>query len=164
MVGAVEDRRGDQNLLPHPFRVRRQRLIAIVPDAEQLHEAFDLVGERLLIEVAQAADEAQVFRAGEIRVEVRLLGHVPELRLVAKDVGGDVGGVGPHMAGGLFEEAGQDPHRRALARAVRTEEAEDFAAANRERHVVDADDRAVAFGDPVDLQHGSANEPRLPPG
>ena len=57
---------GDQHLLPHPFRVRRQRLVPVVVDVEQLKETIDLVVERSLGHAAETADEPQVFGPRQI--------------------------------------------------------------------------------------------------
>src|SRR5687767_15346800 len=35
----VQDSGGDENFLPHAFRIRRQRLVAVVVDSKQLEES-----------------------------------------------------------------------------------------------------------------------------
>src|SRR5262249_17197209 len=53
-------------------------------------------------------------------------------------------------------EAGEDPHGRRLAGAVRTQEADDLSLLDREGHVLDGRDRPVALGEAINLNHGSS--------
>ena len=50
--------------------------------------------------------------------------------------------------------AGQDAHRRRLARAVRPQEPENFAPFHAEADVVHCGDAAVALGEMLNLDHG----------
>ena len=122
----MQDGGGNENLLPHPFRVRRERLVAIVVDVEQLEEAVDLVIERRVGETAQSADEAEVLGSGEIRIEVGLLGNVASHRFIGVEVCQHVASIEAHLAAGRLQESREDLDRRALARSVRTEQAEHF--------------------------------------
>jgi hypothetical protein len=53
-------------------------LIAVVPEAEQLKELIDLGGEPVGWNLPKPADELQILGAGQIGVEMRLLGNVAE--------------------------------------------------------------------------------------
>jgi hypothetical protein len=52
----VEDRRGNQDLLPPPFRVRRHRRVAIAVDAEAVQKRVDLLVEQTVGQAAQPTD------------------------------------------------------------------------------------------------------------
>jgi hypothetical protein len=77
----VENRRDDENLLPRPLRIRRQRLVAVVVDAEQLQEAVDLVVEPGIRDAAQSPTPIFSRRLasflGDPRALPEALGHEP---------------------------------------------------------------------------------------
>ena len=58
-----------------------------------------------------------------------------------------------HMAGRRLVEADHHPHGGRLTSAVRSEEPGDLAVGHHEAQVVDRDRRAVALGEPPDLDH-----------
>ena len=55
-AGIVKHRGGDQHLLPHAFRIGRQRLVPVVVDAEELKETVDLVVEQVCSRVVILKD------------------------------------------------------------------------------------------------------------
>jgi hypothetical protein len=59
-----------------------------------------------------------------------------------------------HRTRGGRQVAGEDPHRRALAGAVRAEEADDLAAGHLEADVVDGRDPGVGFDEVADFNGG----------
>ena len=97
--------------------------------------------------------EIQILFDGHVGIERRRFRQVsrPALgfdRLIEDVEPGDDG-----LAFGRRHVAGQDPHRRGLAGAVRTEKAENFAALDAEADVVDGGDAAVLFREVLDLNH-----------
>ena len=80
---------------------------------------------------------------------LRSLGRIKEVdRLIEDVVAGDRG-----RAFGGWHVAGDDPHGRRLARAIRTEEAERLARLCPKAHVVDGRKRSVLFGKMLNLNH-----------
>ena len=73
-----------------------------------------------------SADEAEVLGSGEIRIEVGLLGNVASHRFIGVEVCQHVASIEAHLAAGRLQESREDLDRRALARSVRTEQAEHF--------------------------------------
>src|SRR6188768_3978020 len=73
-VRVVQQRRGNDDLLAHAFRIRGDALIRCTAEIEQLQEAVDLAVEQRLGQFAEAADEFQVLAAGEKWIEIRLFG------------------------------------------------------------------------------------------
>lgn len=85
-------------------------------------------------EPVEAREIDELVVDAHLRVEAAFLGHVADRRARG---GGDRVAVEEHPAGGRRRHAEHDPHRRRLAGAVRPDEAEDFARANLEGHVVE---------------------------
>ena len=101
-------------------------------------------------------DEGEVLRDGHVGIEGRRLRQVagPPLgldRLVEDVEAGDDG-----LAFGGRHVAGQNPHRRGLAGAVRAEEAEDLPALDAEADVVDRRKSSVPLREVLDLDHKSS--------
>ena len=102
-------------------------------------------------ETAETADEAQVLGSGQVRIEERFFGDVPELGLEAEEIRGHIAAVEPHVAGCRFEQARQHLDGGALARAIGTQQPEHLTGTDGERDVVDPDDRPVAFRESLNL-------------
>ena len=99
------------------------------------------------------AHERQVLAHGHLGIERRRLRQVAGAALGLDGLIEDVEAGDDGLAVGRRHVPGEDAHRRRLARAVRPEEAEDFAALDPERHVVDRGDATVAFREVLDLDH-----------
>ena len=100
--------------------------------------------------------ELQVARDAEVEVERLLLEHHPDAgesvpRVAAHREPGDL-----DIAGVGREEAGQHLEQRRLARAVGPEQHDEAAARHDEAQRVEGDARAIALGEPAQLQHGAA--------
>src|SRR3989442_8412771 len=131
----VEYGRSDQDLLSHPFRIGRHRLVPVVVKVQQVEEPLDLSVEPRVRDFPQATDELQVFGTGHIRVEVSFLGHISEDGFVAPEIAGDGPPVETDDTARGAEETRENLDRRALPAAVRTEKAQHFARLNREGDV-----------------------------
>ena len=83
-VGVVQQRRREQHALAHALAERGHRAVARVPQQKQLQELDDLPVERVLRHAAQPADQRQILRCREMRVEVRLFRDVADALLVAR--------------------------------------------------------------------------------
>ena len=81
--------------------------------------------------------------------------HAHELKSAGDALSGDVAGaaagdrfaVNADLARGRFQRAGNQIHHRGLAGAVRPDQAKDLPFGKLERHIVDRDETAEAFGD-----------------
>src|SRR5207245_10201218 len=85
----------------------------------------------------------QVVAAREVGIERRRLHHradASERRGMARRIAKEL-----RLAGRGMHQTEEHPHRRRLARAVRSEKAEDAAAKDAQRQPIDPDDIAVAL-------------------
>ena len=105
--------------------------MAVVPQADQAEQFVHLAVEREAGYPAETSGELQIFAAGEVRIEVRLLGDVADAALEGLEVAVDVLAVEEDVAGGRLEQAGEHLHGGAFARAVGTEIAENLAGLDR---------------------------------
>ena len=80
----VQESRREQHLLPHALRERRQRRVVVDVEAEEMQEAVDLLLQRGRRDASKPSAEAQILGPGEVGVDVRLLRHVADPRLVRR--------------------------------------------------------------------------------
>ena len=90
----------------------------------RLRKPSILCWRRPLWNAAQAADQREILRAGQVGVEHRLFGDVADARLVGEEIVSDRTSVEQRAAGRL-EQPGEDRHRRRLPGPVRPEQAQD---------------------------------------
>ena len=147
----VEDGSGDEDLLPHALGVRRERLVAIVPDAEQRKKPLDLVVECGIGHPAKAADQLQV-RGRSVGIEMRLFRGLTRGSTCSRHVGERVPSVEQDVAAGRRQETGQDFDRGALAGPIRSQQTKHFAGTNFERQVVNGR-QAIAPHQTADFDH-----------
>src|SRR5262249_30855815 len=94
-----------------------------------------------------------------LAVERHALGQVADALAHAQGIVQHVEAVHLHAPRRRRQEAGQDAHRRRLARAVRAEEADDLAALEPEAHVVHREVGAESPREVLDVDHPEG-EPR----
>ncbi len=144
----MNDRLREADALAVALRELADERAELVLDAALLDDALE--PPRVLLaarDAAQIGDEVEVLEDGHVLVQRRVLGQVADVAahldaLVIDVVARDVGASGRGR-----EERREDLHRRRLARAVRPEEAEHFAAPHVERDVVDGGAaRAIVLG------------------
>ena len=99
------------------------------------------------------AEEAEQAARGHVGVERAVFGQVAQVLGRADPVGLDVDAGDPGRAVRRRDEAGQEPHRRRLARPVGPEEGDDLALGDRERHVPDRQERAELLAEPIGFDH-----------
>ncbi len=121
---AGHQRSGQVEATAHAARVGLEDAVRRVGQAELLEQLVGPGPGDLAAQVAQAADHADVLAAGQVLVDGGVLAGQPD------DAAHDVG-LARHVVaedGGRalvgFEDRGQDAHRRGLAGAVGTEQAE----------------------------------------
>ena len=73
--------------------------MAVVPESEEAEQFIHLRVEAGAVQAAQASGQLQVFAAGEVRIEVRLFGHVADAMLEVLEVLVDVAAMEKDVAG-----------------------------------------------------------------
>jgi hypothetical protein len=142
----VDDAAHDIERAPHAAGKRADRALPLIVQAEQLEQlAAALLDERRL-EVVQQAREAQILCDRQRAIECRILEHEPDGGPYGDWLGADViaGDRGAARAG--TDQRGQHVNGGGLARAVRTEQAEESAGRDFELEGVYREDVAEAFG------------------
>jgi hypothetical protein len=154
-AGSPQQRPRQRQALAHALRVGPH---ALLRRRLHLHERQHLVDAFGRDAAVQQRGVAQVVAPRDVGVEAGLLDHGAD---VAQGGPGDAPPEhAPHAAAGA-NQAGQHAQRGRLARAVGTEEADDLAGSDLERHVVDGGDAAVALGEGAGddgVFHGSARQ------
>ena len=153
-VGLVEKADGRVEAALHAAGEILDRLLG---PAGELDELEELRGPALQIgprHVVEPAPEEQVVHGVELVVEGHVLGHDAQAVLQAP-VGEEVAAVEGHRPGEVAERSGQDRDERRLARAVRTEQAQDLALLEVQGEPVEGQDVAVGLGQVLDLEHVS---------
>jgi hypothetical protein len=123
----VDQRRRQNDLLPHAFRELIQALIAVFDQAEQFEQLRASRCRRFRIQMVQAGDELEVLVRGQAFVERRRLRHVSEPPLDLERLCEYIEPADRRAALISPDEACEDFHRRRLAGAVRAKKAEDLA-------------------------------------
>src|ERR1019366_3167237 len=142
--GLVNGRARKRDALLPPARERPGQLPPTIGQPRALEDVVDAHAEPLDGHAVDPRVEGEVLGDGEILVQAEALGHVADALLDAlglpHDVVSDHGAV---TAGGIEDPAEHADGGR-LSRAVRTEDAEDLAAADVERYVAYGDEAAEA--------------------
>jgi len=97
--------------------------------------------------------DTSVFDAAQVRVEVRLFGHVADLPAVVDQIGRDVDPLKKDCAAARFDESGQHADRRGLAGSVRSQVAEHLSGGDRERDVGHRPDGAEPLRQGLCVKH-----------
>jgi hypothetical protein len=129
----VDERLGEPDALQHSLRVLLRRLVCTVTHAHELDEFVDPPAPLGTAEAEQLPEVIDELAPGEVRIEVRMLGQIPQTRAG----GGFVPGLAedPDAAGIGAQQSEQAFQRRRLAGAVRPEKAVDLALLDAERDV-----------------------------
>ena len=143
-----------------------RQFIALVREIEELERAVDLLARAA--RAAQPAPEkilvallAGILRDPEILPDRQLPEQTnvlersrdPQRHPRMRRPIGDVGAVEDDAAGGRRKQAADEIDDRALARAVRADEAENFAARDRQIDAIDRADAAEMLGEPREIKH-----------
>jgi hypothetical protein len=96
---------------------------------------IDLLVEERVEDIAEAPDELEILGAGQIGVEMGLLGHVSQEGLVFLQVREHLAAVELDAAARRLDEAHQNLDGGAFTRTIRTEQSKDLARPDLERHM-----------------------------
>ncbi len=149
----VEQRGGDEHFLPHAFRERGQRRVPVGVEAEQLEVAIRAADQRGARDSAEPADQLEVLRRGEIRIEARLFRHVADQRLVVEQLPSNVDAAPPDDAAGWSSKPDDHADGRGLAGSVASKQADDLSRLRAEAERPHSRKAAVAFPDVIELEH-----------
>ncbi|MCY1538328.1 hypothetical protein D9M68_738630 [compost metagenome] len=145
----MRQRLGDHDPPLHPARQRHDATVLLVPEGQIAQHLFDVGMVGRLAE--QATAEVDGIPDAFEGVGGDFLGHQPDLAARRAKLGHDVMAAGQHPAPGRIDDAADDADQRRLARAVRSEQGEDFAALDIQVHVLERlEPRCVSFGEILD--------------
>ena len=139
--------------LPVAFRKLADDAAAHVRQAALLHHRRDALAGTPPAEALEPRAEFQVFPHAHFGVQRVVLRHVADAAAHLRRLMKHVEARHARRAARRRQEAGQNAHRRAFARAVRAEQADDFAARDRERDVRHRRAARVAFGQIGNFNH-----------
>ena len=110
----MQKRRGDQNLLAHPFGVRGHRGVLVFRQPEDVQERRNLVLQPRLRQGSQPTEQREIFRTREVRIQVRFLGHIADARPVLERLLARIDAIEEHLSSRRLEQTGQNRHGRRL--------------------------------------------------
>ena len=161
-VGVVQEGIGQAHALAVAFGQRADQFpLHIAQSAEFLH-GIDALAVGAAPDAFERGPVFEVFLHAHLRVKRDVFRHVTDAGTHLARLAGHVetGHAGP-PAGGR-QVTGQDPHGRALARAVGPEETDNFPLLDGEIEIADGCDAGVFFGQSCNLDHDTG--PLPPPG
>jgi len=113
----------------------------------------DALIQQCAAEAIKPAEDPEVLLGGQIVVERDRLGNETQRIAQTAVFGRQFPAVEGDAAGVRLSQSGDKRHERALAGAVGTEEAKEFASRQFQRDAVESDDVAIGFADMIDGQH-----------
>src|ERR1700694_3023252 len=138
-------------------------MVATVRQSNQLEQVVGhLLAARLGLPVA-CGIKIQILGRRQLVVHTEEIRHVAKPLVHLVGVFDDVSAVDQRPAGRRFEERRQDPQRRRLAGAVRSDEPEDLAFGHLEGDVVERGAIPVRLGQPVDGDHWTVPDSAMLP-
>ncbi len=169
-LGVVEQRCYKENFLAHPFGITGQRAVTVLPETDEPEKLVHLGFEDAPGEAAKTPHELQMFASAEVRIQVRLFGHVADAAL--KGFAGfgicvNVVAIKRDFPGRGLKQTNDHLDRGALSGAVGTEIAERFTAMNHEAGMVNNWDAGVTFREVADFEHDTLDtirQARVPEG
>ncbi len=150
----VKDRLREADALLEPFRQVPDDPRGDLRQAAALHRPVDLRSHLPGRHLPDPGDEVEVGAHRHLAVERRRLGQVADPSLHLHRAVEDVVPPHPRRAGVGRHVAGENPHRRRLAGAVRPEESEDLPLVHFEGDPLDRGPSAEGLGQVLDLDHG----------
>ncbi len=134
-LGVVHQRLGDAHPLQHALRVGAKPRVGRVLEAHPLEQLVHASCAPRRLEAGEPRVEVEYLAAGQVGVEPGVLRQ--EADVLAERALRHVAAQHPGLAAGRPDQPHQQLEGRRLAGAVRTDEAEDLAAAHRERQAVE---------------------------
>jgi hypothetical protein len=139
----VQQARGDVDAPLHPAGERLDAVLGPVRQADLLQHLVHTPAKIGAAQVIEAAPEGQVLPGGEVVIEGDLLRHDADAGANGQAVSCDGVAVDLSRAGAGCDQAAQHGDGSRLARAVGAQQAEDLAAQDGERDVVNGDQVAI---------------------
>ncbi len=146
----VQNAAGEVQPPPHASGVVGDGIVGAARESDELEPARGRLARPSPLEPEHTAEEEQVLAARERRVEGRVLRHEAERTARAERIGRQrvSGNRDPSFVG--VEQRREDRERRRLARAVRSEQADDLAAGDVEVYVRERRASAVSLAETFD--------------
>ena len=138
----MHERAGERDALLHALRELAQRLVAELDETREVLHLGDRVRQGLPAQAVGAREEVDVFVHGRVAAVGQRVGHVADAPVRDLGMVEDAHAVEQDVSAVGVVERREDAHRRGLAGAVRTDEADDLARAEGERNMVDGVDAA----------------------
>ena len=149
----VEKRRRDEDALAHALGVRGDGRVFPRLEVQETEQAFGFLLKDRFVETTQAADELEVFKTGEVRVEVRFFRDVAEDAAKGDHIVVNVAAVKENAAVIGTQQAGNDFDCSGFAGAVGAEETDDLAGRDLEADILHGGDAPVASEKTLELEH-----------
>src|SRR5437660_4729926 len=146
---------GERKALLPSTRQRACELRAPRSEAQSLERGLD--GLSAIVNGVHASDKVQVFFDRQIFVQAEALRHVTDLALDLRCFGPDVVAEARALARVGRQQPAEHSNRRRLAAAVRSQKAENLAALDTDREVLDNGASLVALGEAVNVDGGFAH-------
>ena len=151
-AGLGNQRADQRELLPHAAAELARQPVGEPVHVEHAQILVAALHDFLLGNAAQIAAIANVLRDGQVGIEAEGLGEVSGLRAhLARGAAKDV-----DAAGGRFHHPGENLKGRGFSRAIRADQAEDFALLHVKVDPADSFDRAIV---PGEAAHGNGRQP-----
>ncbi len=123
-------------------------------ETEEIKKAFGAHRDDGRIEIAECADQFEIFEAGQVGIELCFFGHVAESALVFDEVVANAATEVQHLTTARFHQPGDHFHSGALAGTVRAKVAENLPWLQAKANVADCRDPGKALGERSGFEHG----------
>ena len=143
-IGIVDERQRDEKALLLSARQGHEPGVTLLPQTKLLEQVVAI--DRCRVERLPEVDRLPHF---DTFLELRLLKLHPDPVLQGETVASGVKAEDRNLTAVRRAQSGDAFHRRRLARAIRSDEAEDLTTSDGKRHAVDGDERAVALSNAV---------------
>ena len=146
-LGRMDEAARDLQPPAHPARIGLHEIVGALGQAHHVDQVLRPLTPHAPAEIVEAAVDVDVLPSGEVEVGGQRLRNHADRFAHAHRVARDVEAGDESMPRGGHDQRRQHPAKRSLARAVRSEQAEQFAAPHLETHVVDGGKLAEAFSE-----------------
>ena len=149
----MHQRLGQAEPLLHPLGKPVDVVVFLVRQVQQLEHLADDLLARGAGDLVGDGEEVKKFPDLHAIIDAEIVGHEADHPANRHGVGGDGVAADPPLARGRPQQGRQEPDRRALARAVGPDEAEDLPLADGEAEIVDGHEVSVALGEVDHFNH-----------
>ncbi|CDN43449.1 hypothetical protein BN871_CZ_00200 [Paenibacillus sp. P22] len=149
----VRDGAGDVQPALHAAGEGGRAAPGAVAEADEFERFFGPLLQQLAPQAVEAGEEGHVLVGGHVVVDGQVLRHDAQVRLGVAAMLAAVLAEDADLTRARLQQRGDHVDRRALARSVGAEEAEDFAFLHVQSHIVHRDEIPEFFGQTLNFQH-----------